>query len=70
MPKYLLLKRRAERPPPGQRHPRTTTRSSTDSKERKAWTRKRSPKSRSDRTGSWVRRHDEYTPQELAGGRS
>lgn len=22
------------------------------------------------RTGSWVRRHDEYTPQELAGGRS
>jgi len=23
-----------------------------------------------DRTGSWVRRHDEYPPQELAGGRS
>jgi hypothetical protein len=23
-----------------------------------------------DRTGSWVRRHDEDTPQELAGGRS
>jgi hypothetical protein len=23
-----------------------------------------------DRTGWWVRRHDEYTPQELAGGRS
>ena len=23
-----------------------------------------------DRTGSWVRRHDEYTLQELAGGRS
>ena len=23
-----------------------------------------------DRTGSWTRRHDEYTPQELAGGRS
>jgi hypothetical protein len=23
-----------------------------------------------DRTGSWVRRHDEYTPQEPAGGRS
>jgi hypothetical protein len=23
-----------------------------------------------DRTGSWVGRHDEYTPQELAGGRS
>lgn len=22
------------------------------------------------RTGSWVRRHDEYTPEELAGGRS
>ena len=23
-----------------------------------------------DRTGSWVGRHDEYTPQEPAGGRS
>ena len=23
-----------------------------------------------DRTGWWARRHDEYTPQELAGGRS
>jgi hypothetical protein len=23
-----------------------------------------------DRTGSWVRRDDEHTPQELAGGRS
>jgi hypothetical protein len=23
-----------------------------------------------DRTGSWVRRHDEYMPQELAGVRS
>jgi hypothetical protein len=23
-----------------------------------------------DRTGPWVRRRDEYTPQELAGGRS
>jgi hypothetical protein len=23
-----------------------------------------------DRAGSWVRRHDEYTPRELAGGRS
>ena len=23
-----------------------------------------------DRTASWTRRHDEYTPQELAGGRS
>jgi len=23
-----------------------------------------------DRTGAWVRRHDEYTPQQLAGGRS
>ena len=22
-----------------------------------------------DRTGSWTRRHDEYTPAELAGGR-
>jgi predicted dithiol-disulfide oxidoreductase (DUF899 family) len=23
-----------------------------------------------DRTGSWTRRHDVYTPEELAGGRS
>ena len=23
-----------------------------------------------DRTGSWTRRHDEYTPDELAGGRT
>jgi hypothetical protein len=23
-----------------------------------------------DQTGPWVRRHDEYTPQDLAGGRS
>jgi hypothetical protein len=23
-----------------------------------------------DRTGSWIPRHDEYTPQALAGGRS
>jgi predicted dithiol-disulfide oxidoreductase (DUF899 family) len=23
-----------------------------------------------DRTGSWVRRHDEYTAEELAGGRT
>jgi predicted dithiol-disulfide oxidoreductase (DUF899 family) len=25
---------------------------------------------RQQQTGSWVRRHDEYTPRELAGGRS
>jgi hypothetical protein len=70
MPKYLLLKRRAERPPPGQRHPRTTTRSSTDSKERKVMDPQEITEEPQDRTGSWVRRHDEYTPQELAGGRS
>ena len=23
-----------------------------------------------DRTGPWVRRHDQYTPRDLAGGRS
>jgi hypothetical protein len=70
VPKYLLLKRRAERPPPGQRHPRTTTRSSTDSKERKVMDPQEITEEPQDRTGSWVRRHDEYTPQELAGGRS
>jgi len=70
MPKYLLLKRRAERPPPGQRHPRTTTRSSTDSNERKVMDPQEITEEPHDRTGSWVRRHDEYTPQELAGGRS
>ena len=70
MRKYLLLKRRAERPPPGQRHPRTTTRSSTDSKERKVMDPQEITEEPQDRTGSWVRRHDEYTPQELAGGRS
>jgi hypothetical protein len=70
MPKYLLLKRRAERPAPGQRHPRTTTRSSTDSKERRVMDPQEITEEPQDRTGSWVRRHDEYTPQELAGGRS
>jgi hypothetical protein len=70
MPKYLLLKRRAERPPPGQRHPRTTNRSSTDSTERKVMDPQEITEEPQDRTGSWVRRHDEYTPQELAGGRS
>ena len=70
MPKYLLLKRRAERPPPGQRHPRTTARSSTDSKEWKVMDLQEITEEPQDRTGSWVRRHDEYTPQELAGGRS
>jgi hypothetical protein len=70
MPKFLLLKRRAERPPPGQRHPRTTTRSSTDSKERKVMDPQEITEEPQDRTGAWERRHDEYTPQELAGGRS
>ncbi len=70
MPKYLLLKRRAEHAPPGQRHPRTTTCSSTDSKERKVMDPQEITEEPQDRTDSWVRRHDEYTPQELAGGRS
>jgi hypothetical protein len=49
---------------------RTTTRSSTDSKERKVMDPQEITEEPQDRTGSWVRRHDEYTPQELAGGRS
>jgi hypothetical protein len=44
--------------------------SSTDSKERKIMDRQEITEEPQDRTGSWVRRHDEYTPQELAGGRS
>ena len=70
MPKYLLLKHRAERPPPGPRHPRATTGSSTDSKERRVMDPQEITEEPQDRTGSRVRRHDEYTPQELAGGRS
>jgi hypothetical protein len=70
MPKYLLLERRAERPPPGQRHPRTTTRSSADSKERKVMDPQEITEKPQDRTGAWLRSHDEHTPQELAGGRS
>jgi hypothetical protein len=70
MRKHSLLKRRAERPLPGQRHPRTTTRSSTDSKERKVMDPKEITEEPQDRTALWVRRHDEYTPQELAGVRS
>jgi hypothetical protein len=69
MPKYRLLKRRAERPAPGQRHP-GSTRSSTDSNERKVMDPQEITEVPQDRTGSWVRRHDEHTPQELAGGRS
>jgi hypothetical protein len=70
MPKHLLLNRRAEGPSPGQRHPRSTTRSSTDSKERKVMDPKEITEKPQDRTGLWLRRHDEYTPQELAGVRS
>ncbi len=70
MPNYLLLKRRAERPRSGQRHPRTTTRSCTDSKERKIMNPHEITEKRPDRIGSWVGRHDEDTSQELAGGRS
>jgi hypothetical protein len=70
MPKHLPLKRRAERALPGQRHPRTTTRSSTDSKERKVMDPKQITEKPQDRTGSWLRRRGGYTPQELAGGRS
>jgi hypothetical protein len=70
LPKYLLLKRRAERPPPGHRHPRTTSRSSTDSKERKVMDPQEITEEPQDRASSWVGRHDEDTPQELAGDRS
>ena len=59
-----------ERPPPGQRHPRTTTRSSTDSKRGKVMDPQEIAEEPQERTGSWMRRHDEHTPQELAGGRS
>jgi hypothetical protein len=41
-----------------------------DSKERKVMDPQEITEEPQDRTGSWVRRHDEYTPQELAGGRS
>ena len=44
--------------------------SSTDSKERKVMDPQEITEERQDRTGSWVRRQDEYTPRELAGGRS
>ena len=71
MPKYLLFKRRAERPPPGQRHPRTHhPQLHRLQKERKVMDPQEITEQPQDRTGSWVRRHDEYTPQELAGGRS
>lgn len=69
MPKCLLLKRGAERPARGQRHPGTTARSFTDSKERMVMDRQEITGEPQDRSGSWVRRHDD-TPQELAGGRS
>ena len=42
----------------------------TDSKERKVMDPQEITEEPQDRTGSRVRRHDEYTPQELAGGRS
>ncbi len=45
-------------------------RSSTDSKERKVMDPQEITEQPQDRTGAWVRRHDEYTPQQLAGGRS
>ena len=71
MPKYLMLKRRPERPPSGQRHPRTTTPVAPPTpRERKVMDPQEITEEPQDRTGSWVRRHDEYTPQELAGGRS
>jgi hypothetical protein len=69
MPKNLLLKRRAERPPPGQRHRRTTNRSSTDANERKVMDPQEIAEPQ-DRTGSWMRRQEEDTSQELERGRS
>jgi hypothetical protein len=70
MPKYLLLKRRAERPRPGQRHPGTISRSSAHSTERKVMDPQEITEQPQDQAGSWVRRHDEYLAQELAGGHS
>jgi hypothetical protein len=59
------------RPPPGQRTAGPPPVSSTDSKERKIiMDPQEITEEPQDRTGSWVRRHDEYTPQERAGGRS
>ena len=69
MPTYLLLERR-ESARPGQRRTRRTTRSSTDSKEREVVDPQEPIEKPQDRTGSWVRRDGEYTPQELARGRS
>jgi hypothetical protein len=70
MPKYLRFERRSERPPSGQRHLRTTTSSSADAEESKVMDPQGITEARQDRTGSWVHRHAEYTPQEPAGGRS
>jgi hypothetical protein len=41
-----------------------------DSKERKVMDPKENTEEPQDRTALWVRRHDEYTPQEPAGVRS
>ena len=42
----------------------------TDPRERKTMDPQEITEEPQDRTGSWAVRHDEYTPQELAGGRS
>jgi hypothetical protein len=70
MAKYLLLKRRAERPSPGQQHPRTSSRSFTDFKERKVMDPHEIIEERQDRTGLWVGSHEECTLLVRAGGRS
>jgi hypothetical protein len=69
-PAELSEARLTERPPPKQRHPGPPPVSSTDSKERKIMDPQEVTEEPQDRTGSSVRRHDEYTPQELVGGRS
>ena len=52
-------------------HPvRRAARARADSKERKVMNPQEITEEPQDRTGSLVRRHDEYTPQELTGGRS
>ena len=70
MPKYLQLKRRAERPRPGGGSPGPPPVAPPHSKERKVMDRQEMTEEPQGRTGSGVRRHDEYTQHELGGGRS
>lgn len=70
MPQYLLLNGHAERPSAGQRHPGISTHRLTDYNERGVMDPQEITEKPQDRTGSWVGRHGENTPQELTGGRA